>query len=730
MAIKLRVAGAEPVRLGANENEALRLGTGEGEQGTRNYDELYNKPQINGVTLEGDKNPAELGVQGTDKLVQTVSASSAADEYPSARALWNQAAKYAKCKRFVGSSVPGGVFMLSSNNIADIYNAQTSGGQIVFIFDEAQKITYRVNYCFIDRTDPAHERIVVYAVADHVDTTQGPNYGISGEYQDALYIKAAATSQMLIPITRELANASDIPTRVSQLTNDAGYVNAAGAKAAAPVQSVNGRTGAVSGLQEAALVGTTATVTYQDMVAAITAGRAIQISHTDNTYGVFTFVDGWVYSPVLGVIGGNGIFNFDGGLLLGQLICTSDGWAFLATNLAKSDDISELWTAVSGKIGGGDVPTYEQDPTVPAWAKSANKPSYTAAEVGALPDTTVIPTAVSDLTNDSGFVNATEAASAAPVQSVNGQTGNVTGLQPAGNYAAAKAGDTTAAALATASIPFAKVDSTSTSTVFTATVPGITEYRDGVSFWLRNGVITSASGFTVNINGLGAKKVFNNMAPTTRDTTMFNVSYTMLFVYCEWLDDGAGGFLQYRGYDANTNTIGYQIRTNSSRLPMKSVTYRYRLFFTAADGKHFVPANNSTSTNATSTRTVCQDPIDPHGPIFYYGTTASVAAGAKPSAGYLWQQYTLSLGYSFNRTGAALVLDVDEPLYIKAAPQADGSAIIDATTPYVQTLPTTADGFIYIFLGYAYNTTQIELQMTHPVYHFYNGAIRLWTGPV
>ena len=34
----------------------------------------------------------------------------------------------------------------------------------------------------------------------------------------------------------------------------------------------------------------------------------------------------------------------------------------------------------------------ETDPTVPAWAKAANKPTYTANEVGALPSTTVIPT--------------------------------------------------------------------------------------------------------------------------------------------------------------------------------------------------------------------------------------------------------------------------------------------------------------------------------------------------
>lgn len=48
-----------------------------------------------------------------------------------------------------------------------------------------------------------------------------------------------------------------------------------------------------------------------------------------------------------------------------------------------------------------------------------------ASDVGALPDDTVIPTKTSDLTNDSGFVNAAGAASAAPVQSVNGKTGSV-----------------------------------------------------------------------------------------------------------------------------------------------------------------------------------------------------------------------------------------------------------------------------------------------------------------
>ena len=46
----------------------------------------------------------------------------------------------------------------------------------------------------------------------------------------------------------------------------------------------------------------------------------------------------------------------------------------------------------------------ETDPTVPSWAKQSSKPTYTAAEVGALPDSTVIPSKTSDLTNDSGFL--------------------------------------------------------------------------------------------------------------------------------------------------------------------------------------------------------------------------------------------------------------------------------------------------------------------------------------
>lgn len=275
-------------------------------------------------------------------------------------------------------------------------------------------------------------------------------------------------------------------------------------------------------------------------------------------------------------------------------------------------------------------------------------------------------------------------------------------------------------------IPYGEVDSTSTSTVFTVTVPGITELTDGTLCYIRNNVVTSASGFTINVNNLGAKPVYSSLAAASRSTTIFNINYTMMFIYNEnRVSDGCWDV--FYGYDSNTNTIGYQIRTYGLSLPMSSVVYRYRLLFTSADGTHFVPANNATSTNATAARTTIQEKIDPFGRIIYYGTTASVAAGSRPAAGSLWQQYApITLGYSFNRTGAALVLTLWKPLYLKCAPQTDGSAIIDADTPYVQDLPTTADGKIYIFLGIVYTETQFELTLEHPIYEYKDGAIRQW----
>lgn len=277
-----------------------------------------------------------------------------------------------------------------------------------------------------------------------------------------------------------------------------------------------------------------------------------------------------------------------------------------------------------------------------------------------------------------------------------------------------------------AKIPIGQIDEGSTRTVMTATVPNITELVDGVCCYIMNGVATSNTNWTLNVNGLGAKPVYSSMAEASRTTTVFNVAYTMLFVYNENRVEG-GCWDIYYGYDSNTNTIGYQIRTNSSTLPTSGVTGRYRLLFTSPDHTHFVPSTTSTSTNATALRDVNQNKIDPFGEIVYYGYTAVLQPETNVGTAYLWRQNVLTLGYSFNRSGRALTLEPFEPIYLKCTPQDDGTAIIDPNVPYVQSLPLTEDGKIYIYLGVAYSATNIELVYSHPVYCYRDGAVRQWT---
>lgn len=93
---------------------------------------------------------------------------------------------------------------------------------------------------------------------------------------------------------------------------------------------------------------------------------------------------------------------------------------------AKQDIINDLVTIRNGARLGATAVQTETDPTVPSWAKQPRKPTYTAAEVGALPANTTIPqgtvTAIKvnneqpTYPNESGVVSLTISASGAQVQ--------------------------------------------------------------------------------------------------------------------------------------------------------------------------------------------------------------------------------------------------------------------------------------------------------------------------
>lgn len=274
----------------------------------------------------------------------------------------------------------------------------------------------------------------------------------------------------------------------------------------------------------------------------------------------------------------------------------------------------------------------------------------------------------------------------------------------------------------TNAILYGTVDSTSTSTAYTATVAGLEALVDGTCIMLRNGVVTSAAGFTIDVNNLGAKPVYTNLAAATAESTKFNVNYTLLFVYDSTRVSG-GCWVCYNGYDSNTNTIGYQVRTNSGNKTAADTGYRYRIWLTSADGSQWVPINTSTSTNGTSNRTLNTRAIDPFGPIIYRATNGTCNSGTGLGATGIWQQYTLTIGYSYMASGFSLAFP--DSVYLKCAPQTDGSAKMESI---VQALPSSKDGKIYIYLGTAYSATAMELEINHPVYWHDGTGIRAWTG--
>lgn len=263
----------------------------------------------------------------------------------------------------------------------------------------------------------------------------------------------------------------------------------------------------------------------------------------------------------------------------------------------------------------------------------------------------------------------------------------------------------------------------------------VTEYRDGMIVCVKVPVAGNGTyGTALQINNLGYKPVVYNV--NSMVSTRYSVGSVVWAVYNAtqtaslYIDSASAstvtGCWQVQDYDSNTNTIGYQLRTNSSTRPVSSATYRYRLMFSSLDNSQWVPANNSTSTNATSARTVNQEVINPWGRIIYYGTTTARTAGQSLSTSAQWDRYILNLGYSFN-DGSELALTFPGPVYIKCTPQAGGGAIIDSTTPYTQTLPSTADGKIYIYLGQAYSASEVELMDYHPVFCHDGTKIALWT---
>lgn len=163
---------------------------------------------------------------------------------------------------------------------------------------------------------------------------------------------------------------SDLPTRTSQLTNDSGFITGAdvpeGAAASATAPKMDGT--AAVGSETAFARGDHVHPTDTSRLG--TSGDA---SRTTVSFNPAASRENPASGETLAAIVGKVVKHLAdmGALAFKDGVAADDLDASIKASLARADSALQSFA--------------ETDPTVPAWAKAAQKPSYTATEVGAIP---------------------------------------------------------------------------------------------------------------------------------------------------------------------------------------------------------------------------------------------------------------------------------------------------------------------------------------------------------
>lgn len=186
-------------------------------------------------------------------------------------------------------------------------------------------------------------------------------------------------------------------------------------------------------------------------------------------------------------------------------------------------------------------------------------------------------------------------------------------------------------------------------------------------------------------------------------------------------------FLVYDGdrwrHDAEYDSTNiYQLRNNNGTYLTSAALYRYQILLQKNETT-LIPVSNGNNSTATG-KTITTTQFDPFGEIYYYNSTVTVAANAAIDATTLYQQMNLNMAYAFNTTNT---LTRNKDVYLVATPTTAGKAKLHST-PTTQALPTSDNGLIYIRLGHASSTTNVEIHPAHPVFYHDGNRIKLWTG--
>ena len=183
-------------------------------------------------------------------------------------------------------------------------------------------------------------------------------------------------------------------------------------------------------------------------------------------------------------------------------------------------------------------------------------------------------------------------------------------------------------------------------------------------------------------------------------------------------------------YDSNTTRV-WNLYKCYGNYVANNIIKRYQILFQGLkpNEKKLIALYETDNNTATGKTLLTSTEFDPLGEIFYYNNTNAYAAGNTIDAGRLDWTALADLRFTFNITNDASIAATTafrgvapNPLYLRVTiNSATGGAKVDTNQPLTSTLPTTADGKYYIYLGNIYDWYRVYLNRDHPVY-FHNGT--------
>lgn len=226
---------------------------------------------------------------------------------------------------------------------------------------------------------------------------------------------------------------------------------------------------------------------------------------------------------------------------------------------------------------------------------------------------------------------------------------------------------------------------------------------------------TTVGSPTLNVNGGGALSIYLGSTAANAVTHTVGANGEIFYYY-------TGSEYQMFGSMRTTDADSTQAVYWGATATAGTAFGDYKLLMQTADGKwHPLTIEEGTGT----TKTISTQYFLVNSPILYYATTVNVAQDATFTLAYQQVAMANSLRYTDNQ---ATRTD-QKPIFLKGTIDANGFKLDNTsyTSFLTQTLPTTDDGFVYIYLGHMYANNNMLLTVSHPIYQFKDGALRVYS---